>query len=159
MTEEIKKETAAKPKKAAGEAPKKTANKPAEETVQAPKKTAAKKTVEKTDAAVKAPKATAKKAQAKTAELLIINNRVVTKPTKPLYTAKPAKGEAPYELSNRKIRVTLVHSTIGSLAVHKATVEALGLKKIRSSKIHNDNAAIQGMLYRVRHLVKVEVVK
>jgi large subunit ribosomal protein L30 len=42
------------------------------------------------------------------------------------------------------------------LKEQKATVEALGLKKIHQSKIHNDSATLQGMLAKVRHLVKVE---
>lgn len=128
--------------------------------VKAQPKTEAKKATEEVAGKAKAAPKKAKAAKETVGQKpLIINNRVVTMPTKPLYNLKPEKGFAPYELTNRKIKVTLIRSTIGSLAVHKATIEALGLKKIRSSKIHNDNAAIQGMLYRVRHLVKVEVVK
>ena len=55
-----------------------------------------------------------------------------------------------------KIRVTLVKSTIGQVESIKATVKALGLKKIRSSKELDDTPAIQGMLKKVKHLVKVE---
>ena len=58
-----------------------------------------------------------------------------------------------------KIKVTLVKSTIGCLQKQIATVEALGLKKIRSSKIHEDNAVIRGMISKVSHLVKVEPVE
>ena len=57
---------------------------------------------------------------------------------------------------DKKIKVTLVKSTIGCLEKQKKTVIALGLKKIRSSAVHNDNAAIRGMIFVVRHLVKVE---
>ena len=55
-----------------------------------------------------------------------------------------------------KIKVTLVKSTIGQVAAVKGTVTALGLKKIRSSKELDDSPAIQGMLKKVKHLVKVE---
>ena len=55
-----------------------------------------------------------------------------------------------------KIRVTLVKSTIGQVASVKGTVAALGLKKIRSSKELEDTPAIQGMIVKVKHLVKVE---
>ena len=55
-----------------------------------------------------------------------------------------------------KIRVTLVKSTIGQVQSVKATVKALGLKKIRSSKELEDTPAIQGMITKVKHLVKVE---
>ena len=55
-----------------------------------------------------------------------------------------------------KLKVTLVKSTIGAIPKHRKTVEALGLRKINSSNIHEDNAAIRGMLHSVKHLVKVE---
>ena len=55
-----------------------------------------------------------------------------------------------------KIRVTLVKSTIGQVQANKETVKALGLKKIRSSKELDDSPAVQGMIAKVKHLVKVE---
>lgn len=55
-----------------------------------------------------------------------------------------------------KIKVSLVRSTIGAIPKHKKTIEALGLRKINSSNIHEDNAAIRGMIRQVSHLVKVE---
>ena len=55
-----------------------------------------------------------------------------------------------------KIKVTLVKSTIGQVDSVKATVAALGLKKIRSSKELDDSPAVQGMIAKVKHLVKVE---
>ncbi len=55
-----------------------------------------------------------------------------------------------------KLKVTLVRSTIGAIPKHRKTVEALGLGKINSSNLHEDNAAIRGMVDQVRHLVKVE---
>ena len=56
----------------------------------------------------------------------------------------------------KKLKVTLVKSTIGSLEKHKRTVQALGLKKIRSSVVVNDNPAMRGMIFVVKHLVTVE---
>ena len=55
-----------------------------------------------------------------------------------------------------KVKVTLVKSTIGSTQTQKATVAALGLKKIRSFRIHEDTPALQGQIKKVPHLVKVE---
>ncbi|HHW90562.1 MAG TPA: 50S ribosomal protein L30 [Clostridiales bacterium] len=55
-----------------------------------------------------------------------------------------------------QVKVTLIKSTIGSLEKHIKTIQALGLNKIGSSKIFNDNPALRGMLFQVRHLVKVE---
>lgn len=56
----------------------------------------------------------------------------------------------------QKLKITLVKSTIGAIPKHKATVEALGLKKTNRSVEQPDNAAIRGMIQQVRHLVKVE---
>lgn len=56
----------------------------------------------------------------------------------------------------KKLKITLVKSTIGALKDQQATVKALGLKKTNSTVEQPDNACIRGMLFRVRHLVKVE---
>ncbi len=56
----------------------------------------------------------------------------------------------------KMIKVTLVKSTIGSLKNQKATVEALGLKKIGSFNTFEDSAVVRGMIRKVAHLVKVE---
>ncbi|CCX42820.1 MAG: 50S ribosomal protein L30 [Christensenellales bacterium] len=56
----------------------------------------------------------------------------------------------------KKLKITLVKSTIGALKDQQATVKALGLKKTNSTVEQPDNACIRGMLFKVRHLVKVE---
>ena len=55
-----------------------------------------------------------------------------------------------------QLKITLVKSTIGSIPKHRKTVEALGLRKLNASKIHQDNEAVRGMARQVRHLVTVE---
>lgn len=55
-----------------------------------------------------------------------------------------------------EIKITLVKSTIGAIPKHKKTIQALGLVKVNSSVIQQDNAAIRGMVNQVSHLVKVE---
>jgi large subunit ribosomal protein L30 len=55
-----------------------------------------------------------------------------------------------------KLKVTLVKSTIGAIPKHRATVEALGLKKPHWTVEMPDNAAVRGMVNQVKHLVKVE---
>ncbi|NLD99444.1 MAG: 50S ribosomal protein L30 [Fibrobacter sp.] len=55
----------------------------------------------------------------------------------------------------KKLKVTQVRSTIGTLQDQKRTIRALGLGKINSEIIHNDTAAIRGMINNVKHLVKV----
>ena len=58
-----------------------------------------------------------------------------------------------------KVKITLVRSTIGCLDKQKKTVQALGLKKINSFVVMDDNAVTQGMIFVVKHLVKVEPVE
>lgn len=58
-----------------------------------------------------------------------------------------------------KIKVTLVKSTIAILPQHKKVVEALGLKKVNSFKIHDANPCILGMIEKVKYLLKVEEAK
>ena len=55
-----------------------------------------------------------------------------------------------------KLKITLVKSTIGAIPKHRKTVEALGLKKIGKSVELPNNDAVKGMVWHVRHLVKVE---
>lgn len=55
-----------------------------------------------------------------------------------------------------QLKITLVKSKFGRIQVQKATVEALGLKKIGSSVVQEDNSAVRGMISKVSHLVKVE---
>ncbi len=55
-----------------------------------------------------------------------------------------------------KLKVTLVKSTIGAIPKHRATVAALGLKKLNKSVELPNNAATMGMVKQVQHLVKVE---
>ena len=54
------------------------------------------------------------------------------------------------------VKVTLVKSTIGEIESVKATVAALGLKKIRSVKTFEDTPCLQGQLKKGAHLVKIE---
>ena len=56
------------------------------------------------------------------------------------------------------LKVTLVKSTIGALKAQQATVKALGLHKLNHPVIKPDNACIRGMIFKVKHLVKVEEV-
>ncbi len=56
----------------------------------------------------------------------------------------------------KKLRITLIKSTIGQKAEKKATVRSLGLKKLNSTVEHEATDAIKGMVVSVAHLVKVE---
>ena len=52
-------------------------------------------------------------------------------------------------------KVKLVRSHIGCNPKQRATLLALGLKKIRMEKQFEDNGAIRGMIAKVSHLVEV----
>ena len=55
-----------------------------------------------------------------------------------------------------KVRVTLVKSPIGAVPKHKKTLEELGLRKVNKSVELPNNDATKGMVFQVKHLVKVE---
>lgn len=55
-----------------------------------------------------------------------------------------------------KLKVTLVKSTIGAIPKQVKTVEALGLNKLNKTVELPDNDAVRGMIFKVRHLVKVK---
>ena len=55
-----------------------------------------------------------------------------------------------------KLRITWIKSGIGYAKSQKRTLKALGLSRLNQSVIHNDSASIQGMINKVRHLIKVE---
>ena len=55
-----------------------------------------------------------------------------------------------------ELSVKLIKSTIGCKKDQIATVEALGLRKIRDVKVHKDTPQIRGMINKVSHLVEVE---
>lgn len=62
------------------------------------------------------------------------------------------------ETTPKIIRITLVKSPIGYTVRHKATVRALGLRKMHQTVQHVDSPTLRGMLYKVSHLVEVEEV-
>ncbi len=55
-----------------------------------------------------------------------------------------------------QIKIKLVRSPIGCPQDQKDTVKALGLKKLQSEVVREDNAPIRGMIFKVKHLVQVE---
>jgi large subunit ribosomal protein L30 len=57
-----------------------------------------------------------------------------------------------------KIKITQVKSSIGSTKSQKATLEALGLKKLNNPIIHEATPQIIGMVNKMRHLITVEEV-
>jgi large subunit ribosomal protein L30 len=59
----------------------------------------------------------------------------------------------------RKLKITLTRSLIGYKKDQQATVRALGLNKIGTTAVQEDNPTIRGMIHKVEHLVKVEEVE
>ena len=59
----------------------------------------------------------------------------------------------------KKLKITLIRSLIGYKQDQRATVRALGLGKLNSTAVQEDNPTIRGMIHKVRHLVKVEEVE
>ena len=55
----------------------------------------------------------------------------------------------------KKLKVTLVRSTIGFNETQAKTVEGMGLRRIRHTVELQDTPATRGMIHKVRHLVTV----
>ncbi len=58
-----------------------------------------------------------------------------------------------------KLRITQLKSAIGTTPRQRATLKALGLKRIRHQVVQDETPAIAGMLKKVGHLVQVEAEK
>ncbi|MGN0401812.1 MAG: 50S ribosomal protein L30 [Acetatifactor sp.] len=59
-------------------------------------------------------------------------------------------------MADKKLKITLVKSTIGAVPKNKAIVQSMGLRKIGSSVILPDNDATKGQIRQVGYLLKVE---
>ena len=58
-----------------------------------------------------------------------------------------------------KLKITQIKSRLGSSALQKKNLDALGLRKINQTVEHDDSAIILGMVEKVKHLVRIEEVK
>ena len=54
-----------------------------------------------------------------------------------------------------KLVIKQTGSRIGSKPKQRATLRALGLRKMNAERVHDDNKVIRGMINKVRHLVDV----
>lgn len=59
-------------------------------------------------------------------------------------------------MNEKKLKVTYVKSYINYNKNQRIILEALGFRKLNTTKIFPDNASIRGSLFKVKHLVKVE---
>jgi large subunit ribosomal protein L30 len=58
----------------------------------------------------------------------------------------------------KTLKITQVRSGIGLARDQRATVRALGIKRMHGTVMQADTPVIRGMIAKVRHLVKVEEV-
>jgi large subunit ribosomal protein L30 len=58
-------------------------------------------------------------------------------------------------MANSKITVMQVQSPIGRKSDQRKTLIGLGLNKLNRTSILEDTPSIRGMVYKVKHLVKI----
>lgn len=59
-------------------------------------------------------------------------------------------------MSDKKIKVTLVKSVIGTKQPHRATVRGLGLRRLNHTVELQDTPQVRGMINKVSYLLKWE---
>lgn len=59
----------------------------------------------------------------------------------------------------KKIAVKQIKSIISTNPQQRATMRALGLRRINAVREHDDNPVIRGMIDKVNHLVEVKEIK
>ncbi len=57
-----------------------------------------------------------------------------------------------------KLSITWVKSDIGYVKKQRQTLRALGFHRLNQTVVHEDSPAIRGMIAKVSHLVKTEVI-
>ncbi len=58
----------------------------------------------------------------------------------------------------KKLLIKQVRSSIGTKPKQRATLRALGLRRLSAERTHDDTAVVRGMIDKVRHLVIVKEV-
>ena len=56
----------------------------------------------------------------------------------------------------KTLRITQVRSGIGLARDQRRTVRALGIKRMHDTVVQADTPTVRGMIFKVKHLVKVE---
>jgi large subunit ribosomal protein L30 len=59
----------------------------------------------------------------------------------------------------RKLRIRQIRSASGKEASQRATVIALGIRRLHQVVEHTDTPQIRGMIFKIRHLLEVEEAK
>ena len=67
-----------------------------------------------------------------------------------------AKKAATKSADAKRLKVTLVKSTIGFGKKQAAVVESMGLRRLNHTVELADTPSMRGMIHKVRHLVEVQ---
>lgn len=62
-------------------------------------------------------------------------------------------------MASKSFRVTLKKGLIGTTQDQRDAVRCLGLRRINHTKVIKDNPANRGQIYKIQHLVDVQVEK
>lgn len=62
-------------------------------------------------------------------------------------------------MANKGFKVTLKRGLIGTTQTQRDAVRCLGLRRINDTKIIKDNPANRGQIYKIQHLLDVQVEK
>ncbi len=73
-----------------------------------------------------------------------------------LNAVSPLKKFWGKQMTDKKVKVTLVKSIIGTKQSHRATVKGLGLRRLNHTVELQDTPAVRGMINKVAYLVKCE---
>lgn len=74
---------------------------------------------------------------------------------KPAAKKAPAKKAAAKKAEVELVKIELIHSLNGKVVAQKATAESLGLKRIGDTTVQPNNAATQGKINKIMHLIAV----
>jgi large subunit ribosomal protein L30 len=58
--------------------------------------------------------------------------------------------------AKKTVTITQIGSKIGRQSDQEATLKGLGLNKLRKTRVLEDTPAVRGMIFKVKHLVRVE---
>lgn len=56
----------------------------------------------------------------------------------------------------KQLKVRLIKSLIDEKEAHKLTARALGLRQVGAERVHKDSPEVRGMIFKIKHLLKVE---
>jgi large subunit ribosomal protein L30 len=83
---------------------------------------------------------------------------VKTQPSKKKSSPRPERRTAPAS-SGKMLKIKLVRSLAGNPVSQRLVVKGLGLRKVNSEVVRPDRPEVRGMVRKVAHLVRVDVVE